>query len=55
VTLPAANATAGIALRNWEEYSKYINAVQNKVEKDIWQTDQGIAFGNWHYLFNLGD
>jgi hypothetical protein len=34
---------------------KYINAVQNKVDKDIWQNDQGIAFGNWYSFFNLGD
>jgi hypothetical protein len=34
---------------------KYINAVQNKVKKDIWQNDQGIAFGNWYSLVNLGN
>ena len=34
---------------------KYINVVQNRVEKDIWQNDQGITFDNWYSLFNLGD
>jgi len=34
---------------------KYIDVAQNKVEKYIWQNDQGIAFGNLYSLFNPGD